>query len=101
MRDGLAGLTLDDFAARCNETFRVSSEGATHELRLIEANALGAGSGAPAGRAPFSLVFRGPRGAALAQQIHPLAHAELGVLEVFLVPIGPDAEGPRYEAVFG
>jgi hypothetical protein len=99
--DLLARLSLDDFAARCNETFRVSSEGATQELRLIEANALGAGSGAPAGRAPFSLVFRGPREAALAQQIHPLEHAELGVLELFLVPIGPDALGLRYEATFG
>ena len=101
MGDRLAQLTLADFAAHQNETFQVSSEGATHELRLIEANALGAGSGAPAGRAPFALVFRGPRDAALAQQIHPLEHAELGVLELFLVPIGPDALGLRYEAIFG
>jgi len=101
LADRLAQLTLDDFAAHRNETFRVSSGGATHELLLIEANALGAGSGGPAGRAPFSLVFRGPRDAALAQQVHPLEHADLGVLEVFLVPIGPDAEGPRYEVVFG
>ena len=29
-----------------------------------------------------------------------LGHAELGSLGIFLVPVGPDAEGMRYEAIF-
>ena len=34
------------------------------------------------------------------QQIVPLEHAALGKLEIFLVPVGLDPEGYRYEAVF-
>ena len=52
-------------------------------------------------RAPFSLLFRGPRTPVLPQRIYSLAHAQLGTFDLFLVPIGPDAQGMRYEAVFG
>jgi hypothetical protein len=48
----------------------------------------------------FSLVWRGPRNARLEQGIYPVRHPELGTMELFLVCIGPDAEGMRYEAVF-
>ena len=34
------------------------------------------------------------------QLIYSLEHATLGTLEVFLVPVGPDAVGMRYDAVF-
>jgi hypothetical protein len=34
------------------------------------------------------------------QRIYRLQHEELGQLELFLVPIGPDADGMCYEAVF-
>jgi hypothetical protein len=27
-------------------------------------------------------------------------HAQLGAMEIFLVPIGPDEGGMRYEAIF-
>ena len=101
MADRLAQLTLDDFVVHRNETFQVSGGDAALAVLLIEANALGAASAGPSGRAPFSLVFRGPRDVSLEQRIHRLEHAELGVLELFLVPIGPDALGLRYEAIFG
>jgi hypothetical protein len=101
LRDRLGQLARSDFAAHLNEPFQVRIAGATHELLLVEANALAAEGAPPALRAPFSLVFRGPRSAALAQQIHRLEHPALGVLELFLVPIAPDAAGPRYEAIFG
>jgi hypothetical protein len=35
-----------------------------------------------------------------AQGIHVLEHATLGVLPLFLVPVGPGDTGPRYEASF-
>jgi len=48
---------------------------------------------------PFTLLFVGD--VVLDQRIHTLLHPELGLLEIFLVPIGPDAEGKlRYEAIF-
>ena len=52
-------------------------------------------------RIPFSLEFRAAEGEApqLEQQIVQLRHAELGEFALFLVPLGPDAAGMRYEAV--
>lgn len=49
---------------------------------------------------PFSLLFRGPKGRPFDQGIQVLDHRELGRLEIFLVPMQPDDEGPLYEAVF-
>ncbi len=84
------------------QTFRLSyGTSESLDLELIEANALGAATKARADRDPFSLVFRhnGER-RNLPQGTYPLEHAGLGHLEVFLVPIGPDGQGMRYEAIF-
>lgn len=50
--------------------------------------------------APFSLVLRGPRSPMLRQATYALRHPRLGPIEVFLVPVGQDAEATRYEATF-
>lgn len=49
---------------------------------------------------PFSLILIGPMRPVLQQAIYPLEHPVLGVLNLFLVPIGPDKRGMRYEAAF-
>lgn len=49
---------------------------------------------------PFSVYFRATGRGALPQQIYKVEHEKMGTLEIFLVPIGPDAQGMRYEAVF-
>ena len=67
------------------------------ELELIEVMGLGEQPGAQ--REPYSLVFRGPAQPAFEQQIVVLNHPQLGRLDLFLVPIGPDRHGMRYEAV--
>ena len=51
-------------------------------------------------RRPFSLIYRGPLTPILPQQIYPVEHPELGTLELFLVPVGPEGGGMQYEAVF-
>ena len=52
-------LTLEDFAPRIGERFRLSADaGHSLDVTLIEANGLGAGP--QARRAPFSVVFLGP-----------------------------------------
>jgi hypothetical protein len=51
-------------------------------------------------RTPCSIVLHGPLDHALPQQIWPLDHDELGRLDIFLVPLGPDGDAMRYEAVF-
>ena len=49
---------------------------------------------------PFSLYFRSSQRGALPQAIYQVEHEKMGPMEIFLVPIGPDAQGMRYEAVF-
>lgn len=49
---------------------------------------------------PFTVRFRGPRQWLLPQRIYKLEHDRMGTMDIFLVPIGPDETGMRYEAVF-
>ncbi len=48
----------------------------------------------------FSLLFRGPKEPVLSQGICPMEHEKIGSLALFIVPIGPDEQGMRYQAVF-
>lgn len=98
----LAGLRVEHFDRRIGERFYVDiSKTAAAALELIEVGALSPGSSPPSAfRPPFRLLFRGPQGPVFEQRILPLRHAEMGKLEMFLVPIGPDAHGMRYEAIF-
>ena len=48
----------------------------------------------------YSIYFHGPADPFLLQGIHKLRQPELGDLSIFLVPIGQDQDGFRYEAVF-
>ncbi|MEZ0578981.1 hypothetical protein [Nocardioides sp. MH1] len=102
--------TYDDFADRTGEQFvaRPPEDDSAAEtprvpLVLAEATLLGE-AGAPsadgAERQQFSLLFRGPADLQLLQGLWLLEHDGLGELALFLVPLGPDAEGPRYEAAF-
>jgi hypothetical protein len=93
-------LTHEDFAGLVGDRFRlVAGPEAALEVELIEATALRAAAEAPR-RQPFSLVFRAPASVVLPQRIYRVEHARFGALDLFLVPIGPDAQGMRYEAVF-
>lgn len=52
---------------------------------------------------PFSLIFHGPLSPFASQGNHALMHAQLGNLEMFLVPIGPDRKTGRnmqYQAIY-
>lgn len=88
--------TVESFAGRLGETFRVHA-GASGplDLELISASALGESSGRP-----FSIMFRGPGDVVLPRRIYRLENAGMGAFKVFLVPIGRDEAGMRYEAVF-
>jgi hypothetical protein len=87
----LEKLTVGDFAALRGERFRIGVP--PFEAELIEVTEI---PREPGGRTPFSLVFQGGSSPPLPQGIHRLEHENLGVIEVFLVPIAAD----RYEAVF-
>lgn len=95
-------LAKDDFDPHVGERFELelSAEQAL-ALELVSTHALASDTVAHSRRAPFSLVFRSPgERRHAAQRIYTVRHAELGTLEIFLVPIGPDERGMRYEAVF-
>src|ERR1700732_1595456 len=52
-------------------------------------------------RAPFTVLFLGPRRRHRRPGPSPLEHEGLGRLALFLVPVGPEPSGRhRYEAVF-
>jgi hypothetical protein len=96
----LGELTHATFADCLGSQFRLHSGApAPLEVDLIAVTPLGV-HGRPAKREPFSIIFRGPRDFYLPQRIYKLEHPTLGVLEIFLVPIGPDDAGMRFEAVF-
>ena len=100
----LADVTLETFEPLLGTTFELQvsdAEGARHalglELRAAEPSPAPPGD---RGRPPFSLMFRGPADLQLPQATYSLAHAELGTVELFLVPVGRGADGVDYEAVF-
>jgi hypothetical protein len=97
----LEKLTHADFAGRLEQGFRISSETLSIETVLVRADLLGEGPPPAGRRQPFSLVFRGPREPWLPQRIYRVEHPEIGSFEAFLVPIGPDPSGMRYELIFG
>jgi hypothetical protein len=95
-------LTSDSFAPARGDAFQLSpaggSPGATIELRLVEV--LSSGRRGHGNREQFAVQFLGPPDPILPQMIYRLEHPAIGILEIFLVPIGRDAAGVTYEAVF-
>jgi hypothetical protein len=95
----LQDLTPSSFESLLGTPFRIHFGGATPlEVALYEVARHETHPGPR--QEPFSAYFRGPRQPILPQQIYKVEHEGLGTLDIFLVPIGPDAEGMRYEAVF-
>ena len=94
----LEDFTIGTFSGFVGDAFRVHPDpGTTLDVELISVTEPGDETGR--GR-PFSVVFRGPGDVLLPQRIYRMEHAEIGSFELFLVPIGPDEKGQRYEAVF-
>ena len=92
-------LTKEHFAPHVGTAFHVRlNPQETVELTLAEV--LGYPDHEGPRREPFSLVFRGAHRFVLPQQIYQVEHKGFTTLEIFLVPLGPDGQGMRYEAVF-
>lgn len=100
----LQWFTCDDFIDVVGQDFDVATgDGSPQSLRLVQAIEDGeVGGPGPEGqiRQQFSLVFVGALETMLSQGTYPLSHPRLGELELFLVPLGPTAEGMQYEAAF-
>jgi hypothetical protein len=94
-------LHISDFSPYLNQTFQLHF---SHEIvlpaELIDATSLN-NSYSPAERPPFTLVFRTPqKDSYYPQMTVVLKHPEKGDLPIFIVPLGPDQDGMKYEAVF-
>ena len=95
----LESFTVETFSGHLGEVFRMYPD-ASNPLEVELISATGLGEASDGHRQPFSLVFRGPGDVLLPQRIYRMEHSEIGTFELFLVPIGPDEEGLRYEAIF-
>lgn len=99
-------ITLDkfqssDFLPFLHQFFKVRLEGEDLlDLELVRVAEVGANSMQGA-RKPFSLQFLGPVSRQYLQQhTYCLEHEFFGVLDLFIVPLGPETGRMRYEAIF-
>jgi hypothetical protein len=98
-------LTIETFEPLVGSSFWVHTrtETGTHkvELRLERAAKVMESEAARLARNPFSLYFVGPESIYLEQKIYHVTHdAFPDGLDIFIVPVGKDARGYLYEAVF-
>ena len=90
-------LTKEMFAESLNTKFRLEPETSRSiELELIQ---LTEGVSNPA-HEQFSLIFRGPLDYFLGQGTYHMEHDKTGEIDLFLVPIGQEQDGFRYEVIF-
>ena len=94
-------LSSSDLVPYLNQMFRVRLEGIEPiDLELVSMTELGEVPSTEH-RRPFSLIFLGPISSQyLVQHIYRLEHPQMGMLDLFLVPLGPEQGRMRYEAIF-
>jgi hypothetical protein len=97
MSVNLAALAIGDFAPHRDTMFELKAANDGIPLKLVKVDNVG-DSGRAGGA--FSLLFAAPKGTMLRQAIYPVTHPSLGMMEIFLVPIGPLAGGSGYQAIF-
>lgn len=90
-------LTRQDFAELSPGSLAIEHQGQRLDLRVLETRELPPISPR---QSPFAVVVAGPASPALAQGIHALLHPVHGRLDLFIVPIGRDSGGTRYEIIF-
>ena len=89
--------TIDTFAGHVNTKFLMHyGDSQTAELELTSVT----DAGSSPRQIQISLLFQGPDTAPIAQGTYKLEHDKLGALDIFLVPIGKDANGVQYQAIF-
>lgn len=108
-------LTVEHFRSHLQQPFettvlaQIARQAPTQQtlaLALAEATALNSPN-LPGARQGFSLMFVGPSSTHhLPQRTYALSHPDLGVIDIFLTPIGPatdqhaDPSRMRYQAIF-
>ena len=94
-------LTVESFEPHIGSSFWAEfPSGGKVELRLIRAAKVMESEAARLERHPFSLFFIGPKSYLLQQATYHLTHPTFDAMDIFLVPVGQDAQTYQYEAVF-
>jgi hypothetical protein len=92
---------IDLFLPRVGEVFQVEAEGSVPlPMVLTELAALPTRGDSRYPTQPFSLVFHAAAGSRIEQQIYRMEAEGLEPFDCLLVPIGPDENGVRVEAIF-
>ena len=92
-------LAREDFEPLIGRLLTLEWANGSAQLEVSEARAIRSPS--PRAVPPFALVLRSGSGWRGDQGMYRLTHPALGPIDLFLVPIGPDATGGLcYEAVF-
>jgi hypothetical protein len=97
----LDNVTVDDFAPLVGQHFAVSATQGGAVVAHFSLKEARPGRAPGSNRAPFSLLFQGPAQPPYEQQVFWLHNEELGWADIFLVPVGANAEKRTYQAVFG
>ncbi len=90
----------EQFENAIGETFQIGLEPEAVELQLQELDDRGSREVGERVVESYSLMFHGPADFVLPQGTYYFSHDSLGKFEIFIVPIGPDDSGMRYQAVF-
>ena len=94
----LERLRLEDFLPHVGSEIDVSAYGREGRFTLKEAGPIKSPS--PRDSQPFHLVLSAPNDWRLPQGLYRVQHPQLGTLELFTVPIGPDGSAFCYEVIF-
>lgn len=97
----LAGWAAADLAELVGADFAFVHEAERAPLRLVAVDDGSGTDGTGGAHRSFSLIFRSSHPQPFRQGIQRVRHPDGSEVEIFLVPIGPDAQGQCYQAVFG
>jgi uncharacterized protein DUF6916 len=96
-----ANLTEVEFSQHLNTKFHLDHEADGQvALELVQVKGYSSNAREQSGLERFSVFFVGPLEVKLPQHTYRLKHAKMGEFDIFLVPIGRNEQGFRYEAVF-
>ncbi len=93
-------LTENEFKRHLNTKFLIVFEDQPVELELVEVRPYRGNDPEETGMERFSAFFTGPLEVQLPQHTYSMQHPEMGVNDIFLVPVNSKGPGHRYEAVF-
>jgi hypothetical protein len=93
--------TEAEYSRNLNTKFRLLVDAPQPiDLTLVEVTPRKVESHEEQGMERFSAVFMGPQELLLPQQIYRVSHPDMGEFDIFLVALGQEPEGFRYEAVY-